>query len=169
MTDFTGSAIDVLPPSGGLAPVPTVLLESPSDSPETVVAASPPAALSQLHATAQIAPGQVCLYCGRRRPRQRRKEEVTDEQYFGGLRRQVRAINRRARVSGEDILGYVGELQATLSEARADEVVGICLTEWNLSWTTIGAQTGMSKEGAFQHWGHLGSARRPGGQPAGLR
>jgi hypothetical protein len=49
-------------------------------------------------------------------------------------------------------------------------MVEVCRAEpFAASWAEIGDETSMTKQAAQQRWGSLGGARRPDGQPSGLR
>ena len=87
-------------------------------------------------------------------PKRKRKPRERDAQAFLGMvRRMLLAGARRVAVDGDEPeLGELLQLQGVLEEALQLAVDG-----WRargISWSTIGAAAGMSKQAAQKRWTH---------------
>jgi hypothetical protein len=101
--------------------------------------------------------------------RKRCRGKTTDEEYRRFLWRLIGNYDRRIRHGGVDVLADAVMLRDTL-EMVIDAGVESCRSDlWSASWCEIGEATRMTRQGAQDRWGAVGGARKPGGQPAGLR
>jgi hypothetical protein len=93
--------------------------------------------------------------------------------YAGFVQRVLRAYGAKARQGELDTtaLTQLVELQSLLDDQIADTVRALRSARGGAySWAAIGEGLGISREAACRKYGGADSdARRPGGQPAGLR
>ena len=99
----------------------------------------------------------------------RRRGRVETAEYRGFMQRALKAY--AGRVGEGDIAalpGLVAHLKET--EDAIDEAVRQ-LRHWPncYSWQVIADVLGVTRQAAQKRWRHLGTDRRPGGQPARLR
>lgn len=86
--------------------------------------------------------------CQRTGRRHERRTETAD--YLGMAARIVRSAGRRVGTDFDDLAGLVA-VQAEVNAAMSSAVTA--MRERGISWAEIGAQVGISKQGAQQRWG----------------
>jgi hypothetical protein len=84
----------------------------------------------------------------RRSPRTRDKE---NHEYFGMMRRMVRAAARRVKAEDPSDLAELLAIRAELDKAIGD--TARALNANNFSWSEIGYGAGISKRAAYARWG----------------
>jgi hypothetical protein len=93
---------------------------------------------------------------------------------------QMRRAREIAGLTQDDAIAAMGRyhiaalpelvaLETELAAAIEDAVRQLRAEPFCYSWTQIGDVLGVSRQAALKRWGHVGGARVPGGQPAGLR
>lgn len=97
------------------------------------------------------------------------RDRVGNDVYGGMVRRVLRAYGRRVGAGDIAALPELVALEAELAAAIEDAVRQLRAEPFCYSWTQIGDVLGVTRQAALKRWGHVGGARMPGGQPAGLR
>lgn len=85
------------------------------------------------------------------------RERFSDHgDYAGMVRRTIRAFGRRLAKADPDDLELILAMRSELDEAIATAVMGQRAS--GFSWAEIARGIGMSRQAAFQRWGHLEKA-----------
>lgn len=74
-------------------------------------------------------------------------------EYSGMVRRTIRAFGRRLGKADPEDLALILDMRAELDDAIATAVMGQRAA--GFSWAEIARGIGMSRQAAFQRWGHL--------------
>ena len=91
-------------------------------------------------------------------------------EYLAFVRRILAALRRRVVHADIDALAELFALRADLDEQITTAVAAVRHDpETPASWSDIGRAAGIDRSDAYRKFGHVGGARRPGGQPGNLR
>lgn len=100
------------------------------------------------------------FYCsaGCRRAYERETRQTETEDYGRAVVRMVRGYGRRVAENDIGALGALAEVMAEAEAAMQAAVNG--LRDRGVSWSEIGRELGVSRQGARQRWGHTGGGVR---------
>jgi len=117
------------------------------------------------HPADQHVPGVVTV------PTPERPDGAGDTaEYLAFVRRILAALRRRVVHADIDALAELFALRADLDEQITTAVAAVRHDpETPASWSDIGRAAGIDRSDAYRKFGHVGGARRPGGQPGNLR
>ena len=90
-------------------------------------------------------------------------------EYAAFARRILGAMSKRVSAGDVAALPDLLGLQADLDRFIDEAVAGLRAEPWAYSWAQIADVVGTSRQAAQKRWGHLGGARKVGGQPTELR
>jgi hypothetical protein len=103
-------------------------------------------------------------------PRLASRPPVETSSYAAFIRRAIRAYGRRVARGEPADLPALEALREVVDEALAEAVAGLrSEAGGSYSWQAIADPLGVTRQAAAARWHHAGGARRPGGQPGGLR
>jgi hypothetical protein len=89
---------------------------------------------------------------------------------LAALRRILRALSRRFEDGDIEQLAALVELRDDVERTVTEAVCGLRHDPtMPASWADLGRALGVSRQAAQQRYGHVGGARRRGGQPGHLR
>jgi hypothetical protein len=95
--------------------------------------------------------------------------KVRNDVYHQFVKRILKAYGKRIGAGDiaalPELVALEGELAATIEDA----VRQLRAEPWCYSWAQIGKVLGITRQAAEKKWGHVGGARKVGGQPSDRR